>query len=178
MGKNWRLDRIGQTYDQFKDMRESNARLAIERKAVRMLSRRLGIDVPGAKTNTDDEEYFMTFAWFYDKHPSFPAILSAIDVFEPPQYEWLKPHSKNNMIWSKWHAVKASLGGTRPIGFMFPYPQVVELGWGVMHNLRLPFFPPGETMFSRQCCTTADGEEIVLENLDTFAARLLLNWNP
>lgn len=183
---NGRFSRMGQTRQQFFDNRDSNKKLAYERKFVRKLFRRLGVTDLEMKTvapeSPDEAEWFLTLGWLHANFSSMPIRLMAHEIWMPNLYDFFHP-SKRRKLWSGWNEVRTVLSGEVDkgiaIGCVFPAPVESGLGDMILHNRAdLPFEGLSGEAFSRMHCITEEGEHITLERLDTFASRLGAIWKP
>jgi len=171
-----RLRRIGESVEAYRDRKESNAKLAAERRVVRALVHRLGAKVLASISRDDEDEMYMTFSWFYDRWPDFPVRLSAHEVWRPGLSSFLRFNTRKNEVWTKWRDLLDAFLPDKPesYGFAFPFPDATLLGYGVMHNGRLP-----EPVDDFACMVRKFGEDFVyMETLDSFAERILLIWEP
>lgn len=171
-----RLRRIGETIEDYRDRKESNAKLADERRVVRALVRRLGAATLASVSRDEEDEMYMTFSWFYDRWPDFPVSLTAHEVWQPSLSSFLRFNTRKNEVWTKWRDLLDAFVPDKPVsyGFVFPFPDATLLGYGVLHNSRLPEPPKDYAWMCRKY-----GEDVIcMETLDTFAERILLTWEP
>ena len=179
-----RFNKLGQTRQQFFDNKESNSRLAYERRFMRKFLRRLGISDVEMKVrspgNSEEEEWFLTIGWLHANFPDMPIRLMAHVLWKPDLYAFFKPTRRDSIIWKSWlEACNVLAGETtngRAIGCVFPAPDDSGLGDMIMHNKSdLPF--DAEIPLCR-LHSVIDDVHVTVETLDTFAARLALQWKP
>lgn len=184
MPRRSKLSRLGASFQEMRDARESNAKLAYERKVVRKLLRRAGWSDYDFKVNTPDaeDETYLTFLWLHDAMPSIPIRLMSHAIWKPRLSAFLRPTARNNPFWEKWKEVEVALSGEAAsgtaIGCVFPTPDEMLLGDMIVHTLDIPFSlsDENETGFVRMHRVTKKGEHITLESLEAFALRLGMVW--
>lgn len=179
-----RLERIGETFVQYKERRSSEVKLVYERKIVKKLLLGLGVDRVSLGVERpdwkDDDGSFMTFAWFYDRYPTFPVILTTRDTWMPSVIDFFKTRSRKNTFWPVWEEIVECLRGNKQaIGCVFPFPEISDMGHGIVHTANLPFdgFNADMEFVSLIRRSKSDGT-ITLEQLDNFINRLRMDWEP
>jgi hypothetical protein len=179
-----RFARIGETFDQYKERRKVETTLSYERKVVKKILTGLGLDpvsLAVAKQEVDPEEpeAYATISWLGGTYPSFPVMLQTRETWVPDVRDFFKVRSRKNSFWAVWEDLTDCLQGNRkPIGCVFPFPQVTDMGHGVIHNANLPhtgYDPEREFIFMQRI---SPKETITLELLDSFINRLRTIWEP
>jgi hypothetical protein len=182
-----RFARIGETLAQFKERRKAETLNAYERKVVKRILTGLGLDrvslaAEKLEVVPDDEEALMTMAWLRASYPSFPVILQTRETWVPDIRDFFKVRSRKNSFWAVWEDLTECLdGNSKPIGCVFPFPQVSDLGHGILHNASLPFSVYTDDRATEYIRMQRDGlgeSPVVLELLDSFILRLSSVWSP
>lgn len=176
-----RFARIGETAAQYKERRDSETKLVFERKVVKRLLLGLGVDRvslgverPDSK---DEDGSFMTFAWLYDRYPTFPVILTTRETWMPSVIDFFRVRSRKNSFWMVWEEIVECLKrNNKPIGCVFPFPQVSDLGIGIVHTVLLPYDGFNRDMETVYMLRRTEGAPIILEQLDSFTNRLRMDW--
>lgn len=182
-----RFAKIGETFAHYKERRKVETILSYERKVVKKILTGLGLDrvaLAAGKLEVDpnDTDSFMTMSWLRGEYPSFPVILQTRETWEPDIRDFFKVRSKKNSFWAVWEELTECLDGNRkPIGCVFPFPQVSDLGHGVLHNASLPTSVHTNEHFKNFIRMVRDEEgkpPVILELLDSFIMRLSNVWSP
>lgn len=178
-----RLSRIGETLVQYKERRAGEVKLVFERKVVKKLLLGLGVDRVSLGVDrpdaADDDGSYMTFAWLYDKYPTFPVILVARDTWMPDEVDFFRVRSRKNSFWPVWEDLTESFDPDKNIGCVFKFPEVTDMGLGIVHNVELPYngYDPGIDFVS-MTRRSAGKRPVVLEQFTSFVNRLRLDWEP
>lgn len=178
-----RFARKEESLVQYKERREGEVQQAYERKVVKKILLGLGVDrvlLGMEKVEADGDRSCLTFAWLYDKYPSFPIILTTRDTWVPSVVDFFRTRSHKNTFWPIWEEVTECLkGNKKPIGCIFPFPQVTDLGHGIVHNAEISFTGYNQEMeFVHMSRRRINGEVVILEQLDCFINRLRMDWEP
>lgn len=180
-----RLSRLSEARSDWRDRKESNTRLAYERRVVRKLITGLGytklrrsIDKP----SNDDNKWFMTVAWLHDSFPAIPIRLTAHEAEPSRLAEFLKPESRASKLWQGWSSALDCLAGElasgMAIGWIFSFKDDPELGDMIMHTLDMDYMEDGaKHPFTRMHCVYPDGLNVTLEPLKSFISRLKSKWS-
>jgi hypothetical protein len=181
-----RFSRIGESVVRYKERRENEERLVIERKVVKKLLLGLGmnrvslaVQRPDSK---DDDGSYMTFDWLYSQYPSFPLVLVVREAWHPSVEDFFKARSRKNSFWPVWEELtECYKGNDKSVGCVFPFVKDVDMGLGIVHTLDLPHHGVNQAIpFARMQMTTNIGLEnevtLTLEQLDCFINRLGRKW--
>jgi hypothetical protein len=176
----------GETLQEWKDRKDSQQRLAYERRLSKLLLRRAGADeyfFQNAKEyDHERQENYMTFAWLRDTFPSLPVQLVAEKLGAVDLSSFFRVKQRNNPIWKKWREMKGMLVNAHspgiPFGLVFPMSEVTGLKDMIMHQVELPYFSDEETTdpFVFAQCKHADGSHVTLEKFTDFSVRLSRVW--
>jgi hypothetical protein len=179
-----RLARMGETFEDYKTRKDSNAKLVFESRFVRKLLNRLGIDKLDLQLRKPDiydaaiEEY-MTLVWFKDTYPDCPVHF----VCEPTWYahttEFFDPSKIKKVIVPKLLECFGNIDKAR-IGHFALVCNMLDLNNALVmnhdhysaHGACLSS-PVGDALKS-----ITSSESIHLMTLDTFAAGLKRWWTP
>lgn len=181
-----RFSKIGESFDRYKERRQSELQMSYERKIVKRILLGLGLDRvslgverPEAK---DDDGSYLTLGWMYDHYPTFPLILQTRETWAPDIRDFFKVRSRKNSFWAVWEEVSECLGNNgKPIGCVFPFPQATDLGHGILHNASLKTSVYTDENFKdyvRMMRDEMGKPPVTLELLDSFTNRLRLEWEP
>ena len=179
-----RLDRLGETFVQYKERRKVETKLAYERRVVKRILLGLGQDRTtlalskhGVDPNTPEEH--MTLSWLAGEYPTFPVILQVRDTWAPDIADFFKVRSRKNSFWAVWEDLTDCLtDNKKAIGCVFPFNATTDLGHGIVHNVDLRYKgydPEQELIFMQR---RSKDQVITLELLDSFINRLRLEWEP
>lgn len=176
-----RFDRIGESIERFRERREGERKLVIERKVVKKLLLGLGQDqvtlAVQRPDRKDDDGSYMTFGWFYMNYPSFPLQLVVRETWSPSVEDFFKVRSRKNSFWPVWEELtECYRGSAKPVGCVFPFPQITDLGHGIVHTAPLPCIGVNPDLrFARMQMDFGD-TTVTLEQLDSFINRLGAKW--
>jgi len=176
---------MAETSQQYHDRRDSNQKLAYERKVVRKLLKASGVTamelrVKEPDAGTSNADYYLSIGWLHDEYPDVPIRLMAHGVGSPKIDTLCRPWVRKG-IWASWSNVEEALGGERdrgsPIGCAFTLPP---LGDVLLHDM---VFPSLYTEDMRKGAVIIpwvldDGNTVFLETLDSFSIRLGNLWRP
>lgn len=185
-----RVSRIFETNQQWRDRKESQARLAFERKVIRKILAAGGVSNPqrkvmrGVVSGTEEEERFMTFAWMRDEFPEFPFILFAAETeWKPASREIFMGSSKSSKIWAHWSLATDSLSKEQmeqQVAVFIPCSDVSGLNPAVvLHNAHLPEGPFEESVPNQvvvRLLDTRTGNPLYLQHIDYFVRQVALKW--
>lgn len=175
-----RLARMGETYEQYKDRRVGDKRMAHERKAVRCLLHALGLStslLALIRRVNEADDSILTLGWFHEHYPTFPMKLTANDIELTSLDDFMRsPKSRNNNIWTAWKNTIEDIGDTSlAIGSVVQYNDELWL----LHNLDIPYIGVDENEhFARLHRVMPNGQHITFERLKVFAIRVLHIWGP
>ena len=178
-----RFARVGETLVQYKERRKVEQALSYERKVVKKILVGLGLDpvslaISKQEVDPNALDSHMTISWLMGRYTTFPVILQTRETWVPDVRDFFKVRSRKNSFWAVWEDLTDCLQGNRkPIGCVFPFPQEMDLGHGVLHNADLMYkgHDDRELIFMQR--RTSDSV-ITLELLDSFVNRLRLEWEP
>jgi hypothetical protein len=184
MSRDDRLSRIGESTDAWRARKDSNKKLAYERKIVRKILIELGVPRMQLKLDMpetpEDQEWYMTLAWMEHMYSSCSMHFTVMETWNPDVWDLLRIRTRRNSFWPKWKELKEQFKeADKPIVCFFSLPQASGLGEAVLHNADLPYLstekPQDLIRFHR---VTPTGENISMELLSSFIHRLGLVWDP
>jgi len=176
-----RFSRIGESVVRYKERRENEVNLVVERKVVKKILLGLGLDrvslavqKPEAK---DDDGLFMTFGWLYQTYPSFPLVLVVRETWNPTVEDFFKMRTRKNSFWPIWYELTESYkGNNKSVGCVFPFTHDADMGYGIVHTLDLPHVGLNQEIRFARMQMGLEGGTVTLEQLDSFINRLGTKW--
>lgn len=191
MRRDTRIDRLFETNAQWHLRKESQKRLAFERKIVRKLLDAGGVDALQRKVmeskwdNDANHDFYLTFGWLSDEYPDFPfALTAAEDAWTPRAVEIFIRTPRSYKLWRMWDNLKQEFSKevicSRQFALMIPCSQESGLYPAlVMHNGELPdgpfMVPPKDQLRVRLLDEKTD-ETVYLQRLDYFVSQVALQW--
>lgn len=176
-----RLDRLTKaSTPEWKLEKESNARLAYERRLVRKILTSVGISNLAVRTRykpkwsgQENEDFFLTFGWLHMEFEIFPVRLALLlpkagkDISQPLD-DFLYDRSD---LWSYWRDIEETMQDCGfPYGAVFPTGS--RLGDMVMHTMPLDSDADGKELVRYKNGVTA----IRVERFDIFTKRIAPVW--
>jgi len=184
-----RLARMNETRQQFFDRKDSNKRIAFERKVVRKLLKGVGVSpvelrVMEPDAGNPNADFYLTLGWLHNEFPDIPVRLMA-HVVDTPRERWIPKKRKSS--WSNWSEVIEAFGSERKdiLGMGCVYLDDRDGKIIVMHDTCFPQMSVDQfTDFGghvQERCRFSgklSGEIVFAETLDTFVVQLGNVWRP
>jgi len=182
-----RLTRMNETRQEYFDRKDSNKKLAFERKVVRKLLKSVGVSAVELRANEPDADspnadFYLSIGWLHNEFPEMPIrLMSHIvskcgDKFLP---------KRRVSPWRAWKEVEESLGCERKdvLGIGCVYLDNHEGLQMVMHDSCFPHIDPsnfkefGGAVKLRW--ESPDGKTVAfIQPLDTYLIELGNIWRP
>ncbi|HHA18903.1 MAG TPA: hypothetical protein ENK70_04275 [Methylophaga sp.] len=185
--KDDRLLRLTENRQDWKDRRESERKIAFERKIVRKFLNLIGVDTLQRKVweqqwqSDENIDFYLTFGWFLEEYPNFPFQLISCNMWTPRILDVIKPATRNNALWNMWRELKDLHSmGEKKFALIIPCPQESGLSPAVViHNGTFPDGPYKDSVpnqVSIRWHSSRDDSVVFFQWFNYFLAQLGLIW--
>jgi len=177
--KDPRFDILQMTGPELSQMRKNNHRISLERRVVKKLLLRTGLNALeiSVRAPPEDDDYFQTCAWLVENYNNLPIHLVSTDVSQDTRLDdFWGPKARSSLLWQNWSTILSMIEG-KAAGCICEVVTSHRVFDMILHNLEMPFMPEDHereyVMLTRR---TASGKVSFLETVEDFSDRLASVW--